>query len=178
MICKETLDMMKDGIRIINLSRGDLVNAADIKEALTTGRVSCYVTDFPTEETVGVPGIINIPHLGASTVESEDNCAVMAAHQLLDFLENGNIKNSVNFPTVSIPHNGDARICLFHKNIPTILSQITGAVSNENINIENLSNGSKGDLAYTIVETKGILPESVVERLKQIKGMIRVNVIK
>lgn len=178
MICKKTLDMMKDGVKIINLSRADLVCAQDIKDAIKSGKVSCYVTDFPTEETVGVPGIINIPHLGASTAESEDNCAVMAAHQLVEFLENGNIKNSVNFPSVSIPHNGDARICLFHKNIPAVLSQITGAVSSENINIENMSNGSKGDLAYTIVETKGNLPQSVIAKLEKINGMIRVNVIK
>lgn len=178
MINKDTLAMMKDGVRIINLSRADLVNTADLKEALASGKVACYVTDFPTEETVGVSGIISIPHLGASTTEAEDNCAVMAAHQLVEFLENGNIKNSVNFPTVAIPHNGDARICLFHKNIPTLLSQITGAISSENINIENMSNGSKGDLAYTIVETKGNLPGSVVEKLKQIKGMIRINIIK
>ncbi len=178
MVCKDSIALMKDGVKIINLSRADLVNTTDIIEAVKSGKVSCYVTDFPTEQTVGVKGIINIPHLGASTAESEDNCAVMAAHQLIEFLENGNIRNSVNFPTVSIPHNGDARICLFHKNIPTILSQITGAVSTENINIENMSNGSKGDLAYTIVETKGNLPESVVEKLEGISGMIRVNVIR
>lgn len=177
MINKDTIAMMKDGVKIINLARADLVNADDIKEALASGKVSRYVTDFPTNATVGVPGIIAIPHLGASTVESEDNCAVMAARQLIEFLELGNIKNSVNFPNVSIQKSADARLCIMHKNIPSILSQLTTALSDAGINIENLSNGSKGDNAYTIMEIKGAVPEKVADSVRSISGVIKVNII-
>ncbi len=177
MINKDSIAMMKDGVKIINLSRADIVNADDIKEAIASGKVSCYITDFPTEETINVPGIITIPHLGASTAESEDNCAIMAAQELTDFLQNGNIKNSVNFPNCSIPHTGDKRICVMHKNVPAVLSGITSALSVENINIENMANASKGDNAYTIVEIKGEVPASVTEKLNQVAGIIRVFVI-
>ncbi|MBQ1244519.1 MAG: phosphoglycerate dehydrogenase [Clostridia bacterium] len=176
LICAKTLSMMKDGVRIINLSRADLVNAEDMKAALASGKVASYVTDFPTEATVGVDGIINIPHLGASTFESEDNCAIMAAHQLDEYLENGNIKNSVNFPSVSIPHNGAARVCLLHKNIPNVLNSITSVISSESLNIENLSNGSKGDYAYTIVELSANPSDKALEELKAIDGMIKIRV--
>lgn len=176
MICAKTLSMMKDGVRIINLSRADLVNAEDMKAALASGKVARYVTDFPTEATVGVDGIINIPHLGASTFESEDNCAIMAAHQLDEYLENGNIKNSVNFPSVSIPHNGAARICLLHKNIPNVLNNITNIVSSENLNIENLSNGSKGDYAYTIVEISVMPSDNAIRALKNVEGVIKLRI--
>ena len=169
---------MKNGVKIINLSRADLVNSADIKAALTEGKVGCYVTDFPTDETVGVKGVINIPHLGASTNESEDNCAVMAARELIEFLENGNIVNSVNFPNTSMPHMGDARICVMHKNIPNVLSNISSAVSAENINIENMLNRSKKDLAYTIVEIIGDIPENIITKLNALDSVIKVTVIK
>ena len=125
MINAETIAKMKDGVRIVNLARGDLVNTDDLKAALASGKIAAYVTDFPTEETVGVDGIITIPHLGASTEESEDNCAVMAARELTEFLENGNITNSVNYPNVSMPHVGDARICVMHSNTPNMLSSIS-----------------------------------------------------
>lgn len=177
MINAETIAMMKDGVRIINLSRADLVDINAVKEAIASGKVAAYITDFPTNDTIGVKGIIAIPHLGASTNESEDNCAVMASHELRDFLELGNITNSVNFPNVSLPRTGDHRICLMHKNIPAMLSKITGAVSEQGINIENLSNGSKGNYAYTILETKGRLPDSVVEGLSKMDGIIRVTVL-
>ncbi len=177
MICKETLAMMKDGVRIINLSRADLVCAADMKEALASGKVAAYVTDFPTEETVGCKGIVNIPHLGASTYESEDNCAVMAAQQLDEFLTNGNIKNSVNYPAVSLPHTGAARICLMHRNIPNVLSGITTLISSEGINIENMANGSRGDFAYTIVELSKAVSPAIVDKCMAIDGMIRVRII-
>ena len=177
MICEKSIALMKQGVRIINLARADLVNAADIKEALESGKVSAYVTDFPTPKTMGVKGIINIPHLGASTEESEDNCAVMAACELDDFLTTGNIKNSVNYPSVSIPHTGAARICIAHLNIANVLSGVTGIVSAEGINIENLSNGSKGDYAYTIVEIGVKVPESIIPKIEAIEGVIRVRVI-
>ena len=177
MINKETIAKMKDGVRIINLSRAELVNAADIKEALESGKVAAYVTDFPTPDTVGLKNTVNIPHLGASTAESEDNCAVMAAQELTEFLTTGNIRNSVNYPAVSIPHTGAARICIAHLNIPNMLSQITGIVSGEGINIENFSNGSKGDYAYTIVEMGVSVPEGIAPRLEAIEGVIKVRVI-
>ena len=177
MINKETIAKMKDGVRIINLARAELVNSEDMKEALESGKVAAYVTDFPTPDTVNMKNVVNIPHLGASTAESEDNCAVMAAHELDDFLRTGNIKNSVNYPAVSIPHTGDKRICLCHKNIANVLSQITGIVSGEGINIENFSNGSKGDYAYTIVEIKVDVPEKIIPKLEAIEGVIKVRVI-
>ena len=173
MICKKTLDMMKDGVRIINLARADLVNTEDMKEALASGKVAAYVTDFPTDETVGYPGIINIPHLGASTYESEDHCAEMAGRQLADFLENGNIVNSVNYPTVSMPRSGAQRICLMHRNIPNVLSQVTSLVSAEGINIENLSNGSRGEYAYTMLDISAPVSTETETKIAAIEGAIR-----
>ena len=177
MINKDTIAKMKDGVRIINLARADLVNAEDMKEALESGKVAAYVTDFPTEETLSMKNTVSIPHLGASTAESEDNCAVMAAQELVDFLSCGNIRNSVNYPSVSIPHTGAARICLAHLNVANMLSQITGIVSGAGINIENLSNGSKGDYAYTIVEIGVAVPADIIPKLEAIEGMIKVRVI-
>ena len=177
MINKETIAKMKDGVRIINLARADLVNSADMAEALESGKVAAYVTDFPTPETVKMKNTVSIPHLGASTTESEDNCAVMAAQQLCEFLETGNIKNSVNYPAVSIPHTGAARICICHLNIANMLASITGIVSGAGINIENLSNGSKGDFAYTIVEIGVAVPGDIIPKLEAIDGIIKVRVI-
>lgn len=177
MINAATLAGMKDGVRIINLARADLVNSADIKEALANGKVASYVTDFPTEETVGVPGIVAIPHLGASTAESEDNCAVMAAVQLDDFLRTGNIKNSVNYPNVAMPVTGDPRICVFHANIPNILSQITTVVGEMGLNIENMINKSKGDNAYTMLDVTGVIADDMVAKLNAIDGIVKVRVI-
>jgi len=172
----ETFAKMKDGVRFINLSRADLVNTQDMIAAVKSGKIACYVTDFPTDDNVNVDDrIITIPHLGASTEESEDNCAVMAARQLIEYLETGNITNSVNFPNCSMPHNGDARICVLHKNIPNMLAQISGAVSAENINIINMLNRSKKEYAYTIMELEGNIPENAVEKLKNLDGVIRVN---
>lgn len=175
MICEKSLAMMKKGVRIINLARADLVCAADIKAAIESGKVAKYVTDFPTDDTVGVKGIINIPHLGASTYESEDHCAVMAAKQLREYLLTGNIKNSVNFPSVSLPHTAKARVTVMHKNIPNMLSQITSAFSSANVNIENLANGSKGDVAYTIVETNDTADANIVNAVMQIEGVFAVR---
>ena len=177
MICKKTLDMMKDGVRIINLARADLVNAEDMKQALASGKVAAYITDFPTEATVGVPGIVNIPHLGASTYESEDHCAVMACKQVADYLENGNIVNSVNFPKVSMPRSGVQRICVLHRNVPNVLSRLTSLISNEGINIENLSNGSRGEAAYTILDVgRPVSPETAMV-FHKIEGVLRVTIL-
>ncbi len=177
MLCAENFAKMKDGVRIINLSRSELLNAADLKAAIASGKVAKYVTDFPTEEVICEQGVVAIPHLGASTEESEDNCAIFAANELIDYLENGNIKNSVNFPNATMPRGGDARLCIMHKNIPTILSQISGAFSKEHINIENLINHSKKELAYTMVECHGAIPQALVDEVSAIDGVIRVNVI-
>lgn len=177
MICKKTLDMMKDGVRIINLARADLVNADDMKEALASGKVAAYITDFPTEATVGVPGIVNIPHLGASTYESEDHCAVMACKQVADYLENGNIVNSVNFPKVSMPRSGAQRICVLHRNVPNVLSRLTSLVSAEGINIENMSNGSRGEEAYTILDVSRPVSEETAHVFNKIEGVHRVTLL-
>ena len=175
MICEKSISLMKDGVKIINLARADLVNAQDVKKALAEKKVSVYVTDFPTEETVGEAGIINIPHLGASTNESEDHCAIMAAQQLDAYLTTGNIQNSVNFPNVSLSVSAEHRICVMHKNIPNMLSQITGAFSTVNTNIENMANGSKGDVAYTIVETNDPIDEKTIETVMAIDGVFKVK---
>ena len=175
MICEKSIAQMKDGVRIINLARADLVNAADMKTALANKKVAAYVTDFPTDETVGVEGIIAIPHLGASTVESEDHCAIMAAQQLDEFLTCGNIRNSVNFPTVGVPRSEKPRVCIMNENIPNMLSQITSAFSSQNINIENLANGSKGEIAYTIVETNVKADDKILQKLSEIQGVFGVR---
>ncbi|MBQ9079595.1 MAG: phosphoglycerate dehydrogenase [Clostridia bacterium] len=177
MINAASIATMKDGVRIINLARGDLVNTDDIIAALASGKVAAYVTDFPDEKLIGVSGVVAIPHLGASTEESEDNCAVMAAKELDDYLRYGNITNSVNYPNVSIPHSGDVRICVLHANVPSIISQITTALSEQSINIENMTNKSKGDNAYTMAEIRGELPTTTVEKIKAIDGVRRVRVI-
>ena len=177
MICTENIAKMKDGVKIINLSRADLVNAAELKAAIEAGKVSTYVTDFPTEEVINVPHVVAIPHLGASTEESEDNCAVMAARELDDYLQNGNIKNSVNFPMVIMPRSGAARICVLHANVPAVISSITAALSAEGINIENMTNKSKGDNAYTVVDVATAPSEAAVAAINAVEGVVRVRVI-
>ena len=178
MINAESIAMMKDGVKIINLSRADLVNAADLKAALESGKVSAYVTDFPTEEILGVKGVVAIPHLGASTEESEDNCAVMAAIELDNYLRYGNIKNSVNFPALEMPMSTGVRVCVLHANVPAILSQITTALSEVGVNIENLTNKSKGDNAYTVLDITGDVTAEAVAKIEAIADIYRVRVIK
>ncbi len=179
MINADTLSKMKDGVRIINLARAELVDSAALIEAVKSGKVAAYVTDFITDELVGVDErIICIPHLGASTEESEDKCAVMASRELIEYLENGNITHSVNFPDVSLPHNGDARICIMHRNVAGVLSKISTAVAEENVNIENMINRSRGNYAYTVVEIIGEIPDSVLEKLASIDSIIKIRVIK
>ena len=174
-ICEKSIAEMKNGVRILNLSRADLVDAEALKAGLANGKIAAYVTDFPTDDTVGVDGIIAIPHLGASTVESEDHCAVMAAQELDEFLTCGNIRNSVNFPTVGIPRSEKPRVCIMNKNVPNMLSQITSAFSVQNINIENLANGSKGEVAYTIVETNVAPSKDILDNLAKIEGVFAVK---
>jgi D-3-phosphoglycerate dehydrogenase len=177
MINKDTLAKMKDGVRILNFSRADLVVAADLKEALESGKVASYVTDFPTEEVIGVKGVVAIPHLGASTEESEDNCAVMAAMELSDYMINGNIKNSVNFPAISMPRSGDCRLCILHKNVPAMLAQFTALCSEQGINIENMTNKSRGDVAFTIFDVTGKPDDASISKLKAMDNVMRVRVL-
>ncbi len=177
MFCAESFAKMKDGVRIVNLSRADLVNAADMKEALASGKVAAYVTDFPTAEVLGVPGIVTIPHLGASTVEAEDNCAVMAAKQLKDYLENGNIANSVNYPNCSLPRSGRSRITLHHLNQNSMIAKITSVLAENGANIENFVNKSRGNYAYSIIDVNTDIPEFAIDKLRKIDGVIRVRVI-
>ena len=178
MINAESIAKMKDGVRIINLSRADLVDAEAVKAGLESGKIAAYVTDFPTEDILGVKGVVAIPHLGASTEESEDNCAVMAAQELDSYLRYGNIKNSVNFPNVDMPFSSAVRLCLLHANVPSILSQITSILSEEGINIENLTNKSKGNNAYTMVDVPAEPKPESLAKLEAITDIFRVRVIK
>ncbi len=177
MLGKDAFAAMKDGVRILNFSRDGLVDSAAMKDALAAGKVARYVVDFPTEEMLGVENVIAIPHLGASTPESEDNCAVMAADQIKDYLENGNIKNSVNYPDVQVPRSGDTRICVLHKNIPNMLAQISAVVSADGVNIEAMTNKSRKDFAYTILDIVGEAKESFTKDIRAIDGVIRVRVL-
>ncbi|MEE1026290.1 MAG: phosphoglycerate dehydrogenase, partial [Acutalibacteraceae bacterium] len=176
-INSEAIAAMKDGVRILNFSRADLVDSSDILAALDNGKVACYVTDFPTDEVLGKDGVIAIPHLGASTPESEDNCAKMAAEELSDYIENGNITNSVNLPNVSMPRSGKIRLCIIHKNVPTILTQITQAMGKDNINIENMLNKSKKEYAYTLLDINDGDKDKLETELKAIDGVIRVRIV-
>ncbi len=177
MINKEAISKMKDGVRIINLSRGDLVNTADIIEALRSGKVYCYVTDFPNEELLGVEGVIAIPHLGASTPESEENCALMAAEQLIDYLENGNIRNSVNYPEIVLPRVTKNRVVVLHENIPNMLAQVSTTLSSANINIESLLSHAKGQNAVSIYDSDDIIDEAVIKKIMAIPAVVRVMVV-
>ena len=175
MINKETIAKMKDGVKIINLSRADLVNFDDLREALESGKVSAYVTDFPNEAIKDCKNAIAIPHLGASTAESEDNCAVMAAHELDDFLTNGNITNSVNYPSIHMPRMSDGgRLLILHKNVPNIISAITSHISAEGINIENMANRSKGNYACTLIDTPEHASDKLIEKISEIENIIRI----
>ncbi len=174
---KDALDSMKDGVRILNFARGGLVDNDALKEALSSGKAAKYVTDFPSDALIGTENVICIPHLGASTPESEDNCAVMAANELKDYLENGNIKNSVNLPNCQAAREGEARICVIHKNVPAMLSKMSNILADDGINIANLTNKSKGDFAYTIIDVEK-LDDNVESAIKAIEGVIRVRIIK
>lgn len=176
MINSQSIQMMKHGVRLLNFARGDLVVNEDLLEGLEEKQIRCYYTDFPCDELLDHPGVMAIPHLGASTPESEDNCAKMAAEELVDYLENGNIKNSVNMPSVSMARSGDLRITILHKNIPAMITKIATELSDNGVNIENLTNKSKKDYAYTMVDINGTVSEAMLEKLRAIQGVIRVNI--
>ena len=174
MIDEKAISAMKRGVRFINLARGEIVDDDAMLAALDTGRVA---TDFPNNRLVGAPHVVAMPHLGASTPESEQNCAIMAVDQLKDYLENGNIRNSVNFPSVSMERSGVMRMCIIHKNVPAMLANITTLLSKDGVNVENLSNKSKGDYAYTMVDLGSKVADDVIEDVKHLPNVIRVRVI-
>lgn len=175
-INKDTIAMMKDGVRILNYSRDGLINSADMLEALRSGKVAKYVTDFATDDLLCEDGVVAMPHLGASTPESEDNCAVMAADQVKDYLENGNIKNSVNFPAVSMARSGDTRICVLHRNKPNVIATVTGAIAATGANVENMESKSRGDYGYMIIDVTGPAADAA-KATENLEDVIRVRVI-
>lgn len=178
-INKDTIAKMKDGVVVLNFARDLLVNDDDMKEALESGKVKRYVTDFPNPKSVNMPNVIATPHLGASTEESEDNCAVMAVKQLMDYIENGNITNSVNYPACTLGVCQKAgRIAINHKNIPNMIGQITSAISACGINISDMVNKSKGDYAYSLIDVESPATEEIYNKLKEIEGVIKVRIIK
>ena len=176
-INNQSISGMKAGVKILNFSRGELVNNDDIGVALDSGKVSCYVTDFPNANTLKMKNVIAIPHLGASTPESEENCAVMAAKEIRNFLLCGTIKNSVNFPDIDLPKTEFIRICIMHKNIPTMLSKISTIVGGYGVNIENMLNRSKKENAYTILDIIGDLPDGIISKISAIEGIMKIRVI-
>lgn len=179
MINKDKIASMKNGVRILNFSRAELVNDKDMIAALEGGKVACYVTDFPEEAILKCENVIGIPHLGASTPESEENCAIMATEQIMKFLETGNIVNSVNFPDCDLNRGqGTARLTLLHKNIPNMVGQISTILANAKLNIDDMLNKSKGELAYTIIDVHaGTFSDAIVAQLKSIEGMIKIRVL-
>ena len=177
MIDEKAIASMKRGVRFINLARGEIVDDDAMMSALDTGWVAAYITDFPNNRLVQHPHVVAMPHLGASTPESEQNCAAMAVDELRDYLENGNIRNSVNLPAVSMEHSGVMRMCIIHKNVPAMLANITTLLSKDGVNVENLSNKSKGELAYTMVDLGTQVGQAVIEDVRNLANIIRVRVI-
>lgn len=177
LVNKNTLALMKDGSAILNFARGELVDATAVIDALESEKLSRYVTDFPTDEMLGVKNLIAIPHLGASTPEAEDNCAVMVARQMIDFIENGNITNSVNMPACKMPRQGKSRITVFHKNVKNVLSAITAVIGEEGINIANLMSQAKGEYAYLILDLDENLSDAALDKIKGMDSVVKVRTI-
>lgn len=177
MINAEAIASMKKNVRILNFARGELVDDKAIIDALATGGMAAYVTDFPTDALIGVEGVIALPHLGASTPESEDNCAVMACKELMDYIENGNITNSVNLPNVSMAMAGDAKVCIIHKNVEGLISKISAVTAEAKVNIENMESKSKKNIAYTVLDIVGNA-SGLEEKFKAIDAVLGVRIIK
>ena len=179
LINKETIDTMKNTVRVMNFARGALANSADVIDALEDGRMAAYVTDFPDAALIGVDGVVALPHLGASTPESEENCAAMGALELIDFLENGNIKNSVNFPAlVDHPHAGvKSRVVVINQDVPNMISEITKVFGAEGVNIASFSNKSNGKIGYNLVDVESKVDDSIIEKLGKLDKVIKVRVI-
>ena len=179
MINKDAFAMMKDGVKILNFARDILVNDDDMIDALSSGKVSKYVTDFPNAKIAGVDNVITLPHLGASTAESEDNCAIMAVQQIKDYIENGNIKNSVNYPACDAGVcQAESRITVCHKNIPNMITQFTGAFSSKGINVSDMVSKSRGDWAYTILDLSEKADDSILKAIEEIDGVVKVRAVK
>lgn len=179
MINAGAIGKMKDGVVILNFARDLLADEKAVLAGIASGKVKRYVSDFPNPTTAGKPGVILIPHLGASTEESEDNCAVMAVEELMDYLENGNIRNSVNFPACDMgPCGSDGRIAVFHRNVANMITQFTALIGEKKININNMMNKSRGEVAYTMLDIEGTAPAELVESLSAIEGVFRVRVVK
>ena len=178
MINEPSLDSMRQGVRLINLARGGLVDDQDMLAAVASGKVARYVTDFPNNTLVGQEGVVTIPHLGASTPESEENCAIMAARELSDYLLTGNIRNSVNFPNVEMARGGVARLAILHRNVPNMLSNILTLLGKEGANIENMVNKSKGEYAYTLIELSQAITGETLDHVRNIDGVLRLRIIK
>lgn len=177
-INKDKIKMMKTGVRVLNFARGGLVNNADMAQALESGKVGCYVTDFPDDAVLKMKNVIAIPHLGASTEESEQNCAVMAVEQVRDFLENGNIVNSVNFPEAEMDRNGGPRLVIANKNVPNMVGQISGILASEGLNIANMLNKAKAEIAYNIIDIDGPAPtRELAAKLQNIEGVVTVRIL-
>lgn len=178
MIDETSISSMRHGVRIINLARGGLVDDKDMLAAIKSGKVSRYVTDFPNNDLVGKLGVITIPHLGASTPESEENCAIMAAQELREYLLTGNICNSVNMPNVEMARSGMARLGIIHRNIPKMISNIVSLLSSEGANIENMTNKSKGNYAYTLIDLSQVITNETLEHVRALEGVLRLRIIK
>ena len=178
MINAESIAQMKDGVRIINLARGELVDDEAMAAALESGKVAAYVTDFPNEKTLAMKNCICIPHLGASTPESEDNCAVMAVDELQNYLRWGTVKNSVNLPNVDVPMEENFRLCVIHKNIPAMLGNISTSLAEVGMNIEHMTNRSKKDYAVTILDTNTEPTAEVIDKIRSVPGILRVRLIR
>ena len=178
MINKDMLALVKEGTRLLNFARGDLVVTQDVVDAVASGQLGKYVTDFVASELIGKENIIVFPHLGASTPESEDNCARMAVDEMRDFLENGNITNSVNYPRCVQPRESKVRLCITNKNMPNILARISKLFADHNLNIENMVNRAKGDYAYTLIDTNSDVRQDIIVRIEAAEGIINVRVIK
>ena len=178
MVDADAIASMKRGIRVINLARGEIVQDDAMIPALETGRVAAYITDFPNNRLLAAPHVVATPHLGASTPESEQNCAVMAADELKDYLETGNVRNSVNLPAVSMTPSGVMRLCILHKNVPGMLANITTLFGRDGVNVENLSNKSKGDWAYTMVDLAAHIGDDVLQDVRKMEHVVRVRAIK
>lgn len=176
-ICAETLKTMKKGVRIINMARAELVNTDDMLAALESGQAGAYVTDFGDAKLLASDNVVVMPHLGASTPESEDNCAIMAVDEMVRYIERGVIKNSVNFPNVDMDREGDYRICVLHKNVPKMVGGVTNLFAEANINIENMANRAKKDNAYTVIDTNTCPDDELINKIKAIEGVSRVRVL-
>ncbi|MBT7307398.1 MAG: 3-phosphoglycerate dehydrogenase [Gammaproteobacteria bacterium] len=177
MINAERLKMMKDNVVIMNFARGGIVDDAAVLEALDSGKVYAYINDFPTNENKDHPRVVSLPHLGASTAEAEDNCAIMVADQVKDYLENGNVTNAVNFPEMKMPRAGDARIAVANSNVPNMVGQITSLLADSGINIVDMMNKSRDDMAYNLLDVEGEVVGEVVEKIQAIEGVLAVRVV-